>query len=77
MMRWIRSILFLFVLSFSPVQTFAETPNLPPGANATCPVLQGRKVKPHLFVDYQGERYYMCCKGCIKKFKKNPEKYLS
>ncbi|MBI3313326.1 MAG: YHS domain-containing protein [Candidatus Omnitrophica bacterium] len=35
-----------------------------------------RTAKENRFVDYRGKRYYFCCKSCVKKFKKNPEKYL-
>jgi YHS domain-containing protein len=42
----------------------------------TCPVMIGRPVKEKFFVDYKGERTYLCCAPCVKAFKKNPEKYL-
>lgn len=41
----------------------------------TCPVMGGR-INKKLFVDYQGKRIYVCCSGCIKKLKDNPEKYI-
>ena len=28
-------------------------------------------------VDVEGETVYVCCKGCVKKVKKNPQKYLA
>jgi YHS domain-containing protein len=40
-----------------------------------CPVMGG-KINKKLFVDYKGKRIYVCCQGCIKMFKKNPEKYI-
>ena len=27
--------------------------------------------------DYKGETYYFCAPGCMRSFKKDPEKYLS
>ena len=44
-------------------------------AQATCPVMGGA-VDSTLFVDYNGERIYVCCKGCIATFKADPEMYL-
>lgn len=26
---------------------------------------------------YKGQEFLFCCKGCIRKFKKDPEKYLT
>lgn len=40
-----------------------------------CPVLGGQ-INKSLHADYQGERVYFCCPGCIEPFQKNPEKYL-
>ncbi len=41
-----------------------------------CPVL-GNKINKAIHVDYQGQRIYFCCPGCVAKFKKDPQKYLS
>jgi YHS domain-containing protein len=45
--------------------------------NAVCPV-SGDKVgsigKP-VIVDYQGKKIALCCRNCVKDFKKNPAKY--
>lgn len=27
--------------------------------------------------EYQGKTYYFCCQGCLKRFQKDPEKYLA
>ena len=45
-------------------------------AQQTCPVMEGNKINPKLFVDHAGRRIYFCCKMCIDTFKKDPEKYL-
>jgi len=42
----------------------------------TCPVMTGQSIDKTLYVDYKGKRIYVCCRGCIAKVKKNPEKYL-
>ena len=41
-----------------------------------CPVMPGHKIKQKFYVDYQGQRVYLCCRNCVKAFKKNPERYL-
>ncbi len=44
--------------------------------NAYCPVM-GEPVDPEVqTVEYKGKIIGFCCKSCIKKFKKDPEKYL-
>ena len=46
------------------------------GKNTYCPVMPGSLVKEKFYVDYRGERIYLCCRACEKAFKKNPERYL-
>ena len=41
-----------------------------------CPVMVGEHAKEKFFVDYQGKRIHLCCRNCVKAFKKSPEKYL-
>lgn len=41
-----------------------------------CPIMGG-EVNKNLFVDYQGKRIYVCCKGCIGTVKKDPAKYIA
>ena len=45
-------------------------------ANKFCPV-SGDEVNPKVNYEYQGKTYAFCCKDCLRKFKKNPEKYLN
>jgi YHS domain-containing protein len=44
-------------------------------AQETCPVMGG-KINRDIFVDHEGKRVYLCCKGCIAEFKKDPAKYI-
>jgi len=44
-------------------------------AQAVCPVL-GNKIDKNVYVDYQGQRIYFCCTGCVEPFQKNPPQYL-
>ena len=41
-----------------------------------CPVMTQNKINKKLYVDADGKRIYVCCKGCISKVKANPKKYL-
>lgn len=41
----------------------------------TCPVLDG-PVNQKLYVDANGYRIYVCCGGCAKAVKADPEKYI-
>ncbi len=42
-----------------------------------CPVMTDNAVNTKLFVDHDGKRIYVCCKGCIGAVKKDPAKYIS
>ena len=48
-----------------------------PAANTVCPVMQGTRVNKKFYVDYEGQRILLCCRACVKAFKKNPKKYLN
>ncbi|MCF6174698.1 MAG: hypothetical protein L3J71_02910 [Victivallaceae bacterium] len=41
-----------------------------------CPVMTQNKINKKLYVDADGKRIYVCCKGCISKVKANPKKYI-
>ena len=45
-------------------------------AQTTCPVMGG-PVDKKIFVDAEGKRIYLCCKGCIDPVKKDPKKYIA
>ena len=47
-----------------------------PGAQATCPVMEGKRINSRLYVDYKGYRIYVCCNPCVKAVRRDPEKYL-
>ncbi len=65
----------------------AETPNAENSKNAQekkevkarpqtkCPVMGG-PINKSLYVDAQGKRIYVCCKGCLEALKKEPGKYI-
>lgn len=45
-------------------------------SQTNCPVLGG-KINKDIYTDYQGQRVYFCCPGCVGKFQSDPEKYLN
>ena len=57
----------------------AAAPKPFPESIKTC-LVSGEKLgemgKPYVFV-YQGQEVKLCCKGCLKKFDKEPAKYLA
>lgn len=44
--------------------------------NTVCPV-SGEEIDPKITAVYNGKTYALCCKSCLKKFTKDPEKYIS
>ena len=44
-------------------------------SQTTCPVM-GEEVNKKLYVDHNGKRIYVCCKGCINAVNADPEKYI-
>lgn len=62
----------ILVMSYGPLSyAVSETA----AGNKFCPV-SGEKTG-NFFVEHEGKRYGLCCPGCAKKFKANPEAYLS
>lgn len=44
--------------------------------NQICPVMTAEKIDPNIYHDYKGQRVYLCCKRCLKKFSATPQKYM-
>lgn len=44
--------------------------------NTVCPV-SSEDIDDPVLVEYKGKTYAVCCKSCLKKIKKDPEKYIS
>jgi|GEM_PF-652209 len=44
--------------------------------NTKCLLMPDDNVDATKFVVYQGKKYHFCCGGCVKKFNKDPEKYV-
>lgn len=57
-----------------PVKTATEAPAVK--KQAMCPIMTNNQVNKSLYVDVDGKRIYVCCKGCIGAVKKDPVKYI-
>lgn len=44
--------------------------------NTVCPV-STEEADGEITAEYKGKKYAVCCKSCLKKFNKDPEKYIS
>ena len=79
-MKRLLSLCFILVAAPLLATDPVPRPAAPAGAqaiNTTCPV-SGDEVgsvgKP-VYVEYNGKKIAFCCKDCVKKFRKNPDKY--
>jgi len=45
--------------------------------NEWCPVMTDEKIDPAITIEYRGKTVAFCCDLCLKKFRANPEKYVS
>ncbi|TDU81014.1 YHS domain-containing protein [Prosthecobacter fusiformis] len=59
------------ILALSAMASFAAAAPV----NTECPVKEGKPVKAELTTTHKGKEIAFCCKGCVNKFKADPEKY--
>ncbi len=45
------------------------------GRQTMCPVMPNTRIDPTINLMYKGKKVYFCCKGCVSRFRANPEKY--
>jgi YHS domain-containing protein len=59
------------------VKSADQAPTTPPPAAAQtrCPVMGGA-INRAIYADHAGQRIYFCCRGCIERFRADPERYL-
>jgi YHS domain-containing protein len=60
----------------NPTSVPATTQAVKDVANKMCPVMPDEEVSKKYFVEYKGEKIHLCCKDCMKDFKKDPDKYV-
>ena len=56
-------------------RAFGADTGAPTQSQTVCPVMGG-KISKNLFVDHDGKRIYVCCKGCLPDLKQDPGKYI-
>lgn len=64
--------------SMSPTEHAKMTDKVIKAKSVKC-IVTGEKIKltkDILKTTYKGKTYYFCCSDCVKKFKKNPKKYI-
>ncbi len=69
-----RKFFLLTLISWMSAASVASAAGI---VNTFCPVMREHKAKEDRAAEYQGKTYGFCCKSCIAKFKKDPEKYLA
>jgi YHS domain-containing protein len=45
--------------------------------NNVCPIMPSKPVEKQFYADYEGKRYYLCCKLCVDQFNKNPKRWVA
>ena len=70
-MKIITSIITLcFILSIFTLNTAETKPQ------KLCPVMNAA-INKDIYYEYENQRIYACCKGCINKIQKDPAKYIA
>lgn len=82
-MKIIPSLLAILALALPAIaqdQEHAKKPTASVKAMApqsTCPISGDPLDDKETFVDYEGQRVYLCCKKCVKKFSAFPDKWIA
>ena len=72
---FVRGILTLMLVGCASVSAWAE--DVKPYPLETC-IVAGDKIDPAIPpIVYKGQQVKFCCKGCVKKFNANPDKYMT
>jgi YHS domain-containing protein len=73
-------VLTLLVLMAGASASLMAEPTTQPSntpVNTMCPVMKDEKIKEGVTVEYKGKTIGFCCKRCVAKFNKDPEKYAN
>jgi len=68
---WLVFLFLSFLMVASARMAVAQT-----GARPMCSVMPDEPIKKKFYVDFEDKRIYLCCRNCVKAFKKKPYKYL-
>lgn len=69
------ALLVTAIIGLGFVSAQAAEKKVAPKKQTTCPVMGG-KINKALYADVNGNRIYVCCKGCIAKIKAEPSKFI-
>jgi hypothetical protein len=77
---WLVTVAAVLVTAVSALAAVAGNETAPATSSAIkqqteCPVMGGA-INRKIFVDHEGKRVYVCCKGCIKTVQADPAKYI-
>lgn len=64
-----KNLILILLISMATIALAEGSPQ------TTCPVMGG-KINKDLYVDIEGVRIYVCCKGCIAPIKADPKKFI-
>ncbi len=68
---------FLLLGAFRCVDAEETRPAIKPFPQENC-LVSGEKIDPQVPpVIYKGQEFRFCCKGCVKKFSRDPDKYAA
>ena len=70
--------LFISCASTKPAAKKPEAKVIPPEQlkpQETCPY-KGTPIDPFKYVEYKGQKIYVCCQPCLKLVEKNPQKAI-
>jgi len=59
-----------------PAVPATPTPTIAVKHQTTCPDMEGNPINKDLFVDYDGNRIYVCCNMCLTDVKEDPAFYI-
>jgi hypothetical protein len=66
-----------FVCAADAQTTDAKSKDQPVKKQTVCPIMEGNPINTNLFVDAEGKRIYVCCKGCLAPVKKDAAKIIA
>lgn len=67
--------LWVFLIAMMGVTSIAAAQDAP--INTECPVMEGEPIDPAITTVYKGRTIAFCCERCLKRFPRDPEKYVA
>ena len=73
--QWIIGMGVTVLWAVGSLPAAAAPSEVPPLTNQMCPVLPDEPVDASIYVEFEGQRVYLCCQKCRRLFVASPEKY--